>query len=124
MQRRDPEPGMPLSKQELAVLTAIAGHGSDGDTIAAILNIPPFAIKTHKHNIARKLGVSGRCTRTAAASVAVGFRTGLLNTLPPFAAPTEEYRLARAANPYVIRHDNGTPETINTWRSPETGGKP
>lgn len=123
MERRDPEAGTPLNKQELAILAAIAVHGSDGNTLAELLNMPPYAIKIHKYNIARKLRVAGRCTRTTTASIAVAFRTGLLNTLPAFALPSEEYRLARAANPYLIRHDNGTVQTINTWRQPGTGGK-
>jgi hypothetical protein len=125
MGRRDPAPDTPLSKQELAVLTAIAIHGSDGFTLAAILDMPPYAVKICKYNIARKLGVSGRCSRPTAGAVAVALRTGLLNksTLPPFANPTEEYRAARTAKPYLIRHDDGTHETINSWLRPRTGDK-
>lgn len=121
----NPEPGTPLGKQELAVLIAIATHGSDGDTLAELLHLQPPTVKTHKHNIARKLGVSGVCAATTAASVAVAFRTGLLSksVLPPFAVPSPEYWRQREANPYVIRHEDGTTETRNTWRRPKTGDK-
>lgn len=121
----NPEPGTPLGKQELAVLIAIATHGSDGDTLAELLHVQPLTIKTHKHNIARKLGVSGQVQATTAACVAVGFRTGLLSksVLPPFAVPSPEYRRKREADPYVVRHEDGTTETRNTWLRPKTGDK-
>lgn len=122
---RNPEPGTPLGKQEFAVLIAIATHGSDGDTLAELLHVAPLTIKTHKHNIARKLGVSGNVQATTAAMVAVAFRTGILtkSIMPPFAVPSDQYRAQREANPYVIRHEDGTTETRNTWLRSRTGDK-
>lgn len=109
--------GLPLTEREIQILATIATHGSDGKTIARLLNLHHLTVKSHKDRIARKLGIANSCAQTTAACIAVAFRTGILtrNILPPFAAPTDLYAAQRAANPYLIRHPDGTVETVNTW---------
>lgn len=113
MASKRPRLGANLGNRELAVLFAIVEHGGNSRELGRILGLGELTVKTHKANIARKLGTSGLGSSTSA-SVAVAFRSGLLNEIPSLAKPDPEYVAWRIHNPYTVRYEDGDVE-FNPW---------
>lgn len=110
-----PRRGMPLAKREIQVLVALAMYGGNQMQLAKVLKMAPLTVKSQKARIARKLGTYGLEDSTAA-SIAEGFRRGLLNDLvPKLADPDPNYAVFRRAHPYTVRHADGAIEVKNPW---------
>jgi hypothetical protein len=111
----------PLGDRELQMVRLMCEFGSDLKTIAAVMGIKMTTARSMRYRIATKLGAVKSGQMGAGSSsclmVANAFRSGLLNDVPPFAAPSPEYARERAANPYVIRYGRaGTDiETVSYW---------